>query len=417
MSKDALSGKTILISAFAANPHMSSETGIGWSFIKTTAEVASRHGMNVIAIMNQRSSVVIDEELLRCGLDRTVKTIGIGMPEALRFLLKPKLTRLEYLVWHFLAKKCVRSISRTTELVLAHHVTFATEMFPTPIVACARTTYKVWGPVGSAGDPAVYSVPPVTQAAKRERKLQWIRDQIVRVPMIITGRQVDMVLAQNQSVQEEFQKLRIPSEVFPNVIVKDSLTDEMDRAVAQVAEPSRGNRPLRILSVGHLVPRKRFELGLKALTSPLLSDAEYHIAGAPLPGYDDYLPEMATSMNIKERVTFLGKLDRAEILRSMANYDVLFHPSGREGASGVVGEATAVGIPVVCFSRTGASSVLDDAKIEGVQIAASNSISADDLARAILKAAALPRSRASSWNESRFRGLTEDLLSRWYRSV
>ena len=47
--------------------------------------------------------------------------------------------------------------------------------------------------------------------------------------------------------------------------------------------------------------------------------------------------------------------------RCAGRTSVLIHPSAREGASSIVGEATAAGLPVVCFAGTGAASVLDTA--------------------------------------------------------
>lgn len=402
----------VLISAFAANPQMSSETGIGWQFIVATIKAAAESDVHVVALMNHRSAVVVQAEVERLESTSNITIIGIDMPPGFKWLLRPQVTRLEYLLWNWLGKNRIRELSRRFDFILAHHVTFATEMFPTPITACGVETYKVWGPIGSAGDPRVYRVRPVTHLARREELLQRLRDAIVKVPMSVVGRKIDHVLAQNRRVSEAFMKKGISVEVFPNVIIKRELQEAIDAVSDRVLplDVHDYSRPLRILSVGHLVARKRFELGIKALTSESLANSSLHLLGRPLPGHPDILPGIAKDLGVSERVHFLGKLPRSEVLRCMADYDVLFHPSGREGASGVVGEATAMGMPVVCFDGTGASSVLDDANVAGVKLTADAQLSADDLADAIRRGAAITRSRSTEWSEARFEALQRRLI-------
>lgn len=403
----------VLISAFAAHPEMSSETGIGWQFLKATLSATREQGLEIVVLMNHRSSVVVQKELLHLGLADRVTLVGVDMPAGLKWLLRPQLTRLEYLVWNLLAQSQVRKLSRDFDFILAHHVTFATEMFPTPITACAPDTYKVWGPVGSAGDPEVYRVPPVNKDARREEILQRIRDFVVRLPMTLIGKKVDLVLAQNARVASEFAKRGIRAEVFPNVIIKEELQREIDSVFERPipTDIEDANRPLRLLAVGHLVARKRFELGMMALTSQYLRNSTFHIIGTPLQGHPDYLPSIASRLGVSRRVQFIGRRQRPEVLAAMADYDVLIHPSGREGASGVVGEATAMGIPVFCFEDTGAASVLDDAGASGIRLKATSATTADDLAKAIRSAASLPRTRSRTWNESRFQNLQLRLIT------
>ncbi|MEC5151138.1 glycosyltransferase [Cryobacterium sp. GrIS_2_6] len=404
--------KTIVISAFAANPAMSSETGIGWSFIKVTAQLAMERGLDVVVVMNLRSKGPVDAQLQAEGLDGVVETIGIDMPPGLRVLKKPQLTRFEYVVWWMLAGRVMRSLEASRPVFLAHHVTFATEVFPTPITAFSRRVFKVWGPIGSAGDSAVYKVKPLAMGVRREALTQALRDRIALLPAKAFGRRVDLVVAQNQAVGKIFERLGVRARVFPNVILKPELERAIDaaRRLRSDAE-DQPSQALRILSVGHLVPRKRFDLGLQALTHPLLENAHYELLGKPLEGVADSLPALAAELGVSDRVVFRGKLPRDQVLAAMATSDVFFHPSGREGASGVIGEATAIGIPVVCFANTGASSVLEEAGTSGVMIPATADLSVSTIAEALLEAARLPRAHTTLWTEARFKNFMQELIA------
>jgi len=404
--------KTIVLSAFAANPNMSSETGIGWSFIRATALNARKHDAKVVVVMNQRSVDPVNAQLKLEGLDGIVEAIGIDMPRSLRVLKDPRLTRFEYVVWWRLAMRVMKSLERNRNVVLAHHVTFATEVFPTPIAAFSKAVFKVWGPVGSAGDPEVYKVRPRARGIAKEAFTQTVRDAVAKLPAGYFGRRVDLVLTQNDAVSELFDKLGVRNRVFPNVILKPELEDAIKASRAQASGGPNGSRTgLRILSVGHLVPRKRFDLGLAVLLEPSMSEATYRILGKPLEGVADSLPELARTLGVADRVTFSGKVTRDQVLAAMFDADVLFHPSGREGASGVIGEATAVGIPVLCFANTGASSVLAASGASGEAITASADLPMSEIADAVLRVSTLPRTASSLWTQDRFQALCAELLA------
>jgi len=152
------------------------------------------------------------------------------------------------------------------------------------------------------------------------------------------------------------------------------------------------------------------EIGFAALTHPLLQGAEFHIFGAPLPGVSDYLPALALEMGVAGAVKFRGKLPREELMRQLALCDVLFHPSGREGASGTVGEATAIGLPVVCFASTGAASVLEACKGAGIVVDAARS-DAESIAAAIVEAASRSDRPTNDWFDDRIKRLQQRLVA------
>lgn len=393
----------VVISAFAADPRMSSETGIGWMYIKQVARylLEREYSGEFVIICNGRSSEAIGPELKAFGdLGLNIIVLGIDVPRMLTFLAKnPQLTRLEYLVWNAIARSRLRNKFHTADdAVLAQHITFATEMLPTPVTGLKCAAFRVWGPVGAAGDSNVYNLAPRNKYSRREARTQRLRDLLSLVAIRTFGSRVDLAVAQNSTVNKRFLKAGIASREFPNVIVSESLRGQAERIGAT---PSRGERPISILCVGHQIARKRFEVAVAALTAPELGSATLTFLGKPLPGSPDYLPGIVDDLGVRDRVYFKGKVPRTAVMKHMVEADVLVHPSAREGASGVVGEATAVGLPVVCFAGTGASSVLSASGASGIALPARGA-SIDDIARAIVECAALPREPVECWNEDRF---------------
>lgn len=394
---------TVVLVAFAANPEMSSETGIGWLYVRQALRHLKSVHFNgkIYIICNERSASSIREPI-RIEFSDCVRfeIVGIGMPRSLTFLeTNPQLTRIEYLVWNRMAKHRLRRVRGGGDVILAQHVTFATEMLPTPISVLKHSSFNVWGPVGAAGDSNVYKIPPISKYSRKELKTQRARDVLASLAIRAFGRRVSLAVAQNKTVEARFTRAGFDCITFPNVIVNEQLR-RIAADTAKTPMPLQKDR-LELVCVGHQIARKRFEIAIAALNEHPLADARLTLIGAPLPGSPNYLPAVAEELGVSDRVIFAGKLPRSEVLLRMCQSDVLVHPSAREGASGVVGEATTVGLPVFCFAGTGASSVLDASGGSGVALDASGATPLR-IATAIADCAKLPRILSSVWTEDRF---------------
>jgi glycosyltransferase involved in cell wall biosynthesis len=134
------------------------------------------------------------------------------------------------------------------------------------------------------------------------------------------------------------------------------------------------------------------------------------IIGKPLPGKENYLSGIAAALNVQDRVDFAGQVPQKEVFEAMLGADVFIHPSSREGGSGVVGEATAVGVPVVCFKGTGAAAVLELSGGHGVQVDASGDRSVNSLAAAVIAASRLGNRPSPVWLGDRYTDAEAGLL-------
>jgi glycosyltransferase involved in cell wall biosynthesis len=409
----------IVLSSFVLHPHMASEPGIGWQFLIATAKVAKARNAIVIAVTNPRSVEAVDGELEKLGLDDTIRLIGVSLPWQPSFFRwhNPKFTRLEHLLWSIAARPTMRQLAGANDIIYAHHVTFATELLPTPITALGNEVFRAWGPVGAGGVARVFRIPPRDRAANIQWGLQVSRDVVVRWPARMIASHVDLVLAQNHALESQLgPNLSSRLRVFPNVVVRADLLAEHDAAPEEGGRMDMGQGRPQILAVGHLIPRKRFDIAVRALAHPKMREARLHVVGAPINGRPNPLLAYAQRLGVADRVVLHGTKDRTEVLELMRGADVLMHPSGREGASGVVGEATAVGLPVVCYSGTGAASVLVESGSSGIALEPNPRNDENALAEALITAAALPRIQCTLWTEERLVALAEELFEKGCKS-
>lgn len=394
--------RAIVLSSFTVHPDMPSEPGIGWQFLIATLEHARTVDATVVLVTMRRSAQACAGRV-PAELEQHLEIVTVEIPLAPPFFRwhYPRFTRLEHELWVRLTVRHIREIERRYSVVYAHHVTFASEILSTPITRMSPNTYKVWGPVGAGGVAAVFAISPTSPASRRQRILQTVRDRVASIPATRIARQCDLVLAQNGAMEATVGHIDTEFRRFPNVVVD-----------LPTARPSRADHDgIEILVVGHLITRKRQELAIEALASTMLQNAHLHIVGFDSTSHGAYLRRRVEILGVHDRVTFHGSLDRAAVLDMMVHSDVLMHPSGREGASGVVGEAAACGLPVVCFERTGASSVLEDSGTSGVVLAADPTTTRDMLAAAIVRASTMPRISTTQWTKQRFVDLAAQLYA------
>jgi glycosyltransferase involved in cell wall biosynthesis len=378
---------------------------VGWRFLLATAEVARHNQAVVLVVTNKRSIRACAPEVHRRGLGDVVLLLAASNEwEPSWFRWKdPRMIRLEHILWSRRARGVLKRLQMEYEIVYAQHVTFASEILPTPITALDPRTLRVWGPVGSAGVPFVFRQLPWNGPVAKQYILQILRNVSAQFPARYTARRVDKVVLTGDATRRLFGPTPEIT-TFPNVIVDAELLASIDTDEAKVG--SAAAESLSILCVGHLIPRKRFDVAIRTLADPRLGRAHLHIVGNVHDSSARYLESYASRLGVARRVTFHGRITRPEVLKLMMSCSVLFHPSGREGSPHTIGEAAAVGLPVVCFAGTGAATVLAEGGSPGVILPTGNwSISRREVAGAVLKAAELPRRRSEHWTEERYRAL------------
>jgi glycosyltransferase involved in cell wall biosynthesis len=133
----------------------------------------------------------------------------------------------------------------------------------------------------------------------------------------------------------------------------------------QFTAVSRNPTDFNVVCVGRLEHWKGFHLAVSAFAAVAaeLPHAALHIVGeGPA---DAYLRGLVRQLALEQRVTFHGRLPRADVLDRLEQSHVLVHPSLHDSAGWATLEAAGAGLPVVCLDIGGpAFQVTDETGIK-----------------------------------------------------
>ena len=102
----------------------------------------------------------------------------------------------------------------------------------------------------------------------------------------------------------------------------------------------------------------------------------------------------AEKLGVDDRVSFLGRVPRAEVEALYESQDLFCFPSFREPAGGVLYEAMRHGLPVITADRGGPASIIDESA--GIRVPVTDPATfAADIAAALRRMALFPEHRAA----------------------
>jgi glycosyltransferase involved in cell wall biosynthesis len=331
----------VLMSAYACEPGMGSEPGVGWD---VACEMAKHHDIWVITRANNRE--VIEAELVNYPV-QGLHFVYYDLPKWSRWWKKVGHgVQLYYYLWQLGIYPLVKKLHREVGFNLAHHVTFVKYWVPS-LLALLPIPF-LWGPVGggeSAPKAFRKDFSPEGQRYERLRDLaRWLveRDPLVRR----TARKSKMALVTTKETYEQVLALWAGCVKMSGECALS--TQEIDRLKGMSLQEST---PIRFISMGRLLQWKGFHLGLRAFAQAGLANAEYWIIGdGPERGR---LEGIAQSLGMESRLQFWGKLPRYETLAKLGQCSMLVHPSLHDSGGWVCLEAMAAGKPVICLDLGG----------------------------------------------------------------
>jgi glycosyltransferase involved in cell wall biosynthesis len=332
----------VLLSAYACSPAAGSEPGVGF---ETLMAVAARH--EVWVLTRVKNALLVSEYLANHPLRDRIHIVPLDLsPMAMRLKRRLGATGLQWYYdrWQSRAGQAGAELQETVGVDVVHHVTFAADWSRAGVADIPAPF--VWGPIGGGvtapirlftilgwrGVLAELGRGAIRYAMRRRR---WYRS---------SWRSADVVLTQN-SETAALGPSRDQVRLLPN-----------STAVNLTSAPPAGPRTKEVIVVGRLIAWKGPLLALAAFRR--VSDPAATLTFLGSGPEQQRLARAASRWGLTDRVRFEGSIPREDVLQRVARAAVMLHTAVHEENSMAVGEALALGTPVVCLDRGGPPELL-----------------------------------------------------------
>ena len=330
----------ILMSAYACEPFKGSEPEVGWQW---ALQMARFHDVTVLTRSNNRENI-----------ERGLAALPPGTPvpcfiyfdtPGVFWWLKSRLRmpQLYYIIWQKSAWHVISELNKSARFDLLHHITFAGYRYTTAIwnhgVPC------IWGPVGGMEAMPSHLLPGQHFSTMIFEILRNANNALQSLPFhVIPERAAEstLTLVSTRETADVFKALGAETQTFPTIgISREAVSD-------RTLTPPTG--PLKLLFVGSIISLKGVELAILGLQAAR-SDATLTFVGDGK--YLDAAKALVRKLNLTDRVHFLGRKPREEVLKIYSSYHVFLFPSLHDSGAFVVIEAMAQGLPVICLDCGG----------------------------------------------------------------
>lgn len=336
----------VLVSAYACEPGLGSESGIGWNWVR---EIARHHDVWVITRENNVARVAAAAREL--GLDG-LHVEGFDLPRWARCWKRGSFGAVPYFyMWQLALAFRARALDRRIGFDVVHHVTFASSWIPSGL--CFVGKPFVWGPIGRHP-----RIPDrfLTRASWSARAGELVKSAAKRAceladPLLgLTRARADLIL----SIGPELADTLPPAQ---RARTRRELACGTESVTLDARRFERAGR-FEVLFAGRLVDLKGVRLALEAFARLAARAPEATLVFVGEGEQRAALEQRAAELGLTDRVEITGHRPRAEVLERMARSQVFLFPSF-EGAGMVVVEAMAAGNPVVCLDCGGPRAMVE----------------------------------------------------------
>ena len=329
-----------LISAYAIDPYLGSESGVGWNWVlqyERNYKVGDK-----ITVLTKKAN----EDSLRRGISEFgllhVDVAVCDVPKFLNWYREKNslFHHMYYILWQYQAWKWLKKSKRHYDII--HHVTWGDYRIPSEFYR-AKDAYTIWGPVGGA------QVTPVG-LKQYDTPMDRFREFVNKVTVL------------NPIYK---RKIRSFSKIFAsNIETYNAISKISYKNCSKLVEIGGGyetscgwknnehqNDRIVLLYVGRLIKKKGIEFLIEALKKlPLELNYVCKIYGEG--SLDKKIEKMIIEYGLSDKVFMMGYLPFDEIDNAYKGADIFLMPSLRETGGTVLVEAMSHYLPIVALDQS-----------------------------------------------------------------
>jgi glycosyltransferase involved in cell wall biosynthesis len=331
----------VLLSAYACIPNRGTEPGHGWGLAASLAQLGLV--VHVLTCLDNRD--LIEEQLAKTAIP------GLHFHYVAPYA-GARSEEVRYLLWQFAAVKPAKALHAKEHFDVVHHVTYGSVHVPTQLWRLGVPT--IFGPVGG-GQTAPESMLEYFGSDKKKEQARTLLTRAIQYSPFHRYwlSKMRRVLVANRETYDLVRFLgRKDAEMMFDVIIPDHFVAPAPRRFED------NPRPLKILWVGTMRPRKGLALSLDILAK-VKTPATLTVLGN---GFDeDVVRAMIATRGLTDRVIWEDRrLPWAEVKEAYLTHDVMLFNSLRESGGAQLVESMALGLPVVTLNMHGPAELVPD---------------------------------------------------------
>ncbi|MDB4225827.1 glycosyltransferase [bacterium] len=332
----------IFISAYACEPNLGSEIGVGWHWVLQMSQY-----FELWVLTRKSNQLGIEAWLEENPSYKNIHFIYFDLPYYLRFWKKGlRGVRTYYNIWQWCTNSIVKKTMLANRIKIFHHLTYGNALWS--VSSYGKKQFFVWGPTGGTETIAKdYS----KHYALKGRLIERLRRLVVKSLAYNFGfknrcKHANLILSKTEVHKKSIPiKYRTKAILFTDVAVADFEVENY------TFEKQSGM--LQYIVVGRLDPWRGFDILIEAFAKAVKKNAkiQLQIVGK---GMDlGRLQNLIRQFKMSNHITMLGEVSMEKYKQLMRETDVVVNPCLKEGAVTTAFDSMALGKPLICIDTTG----------------------------------------------------------------
>ena len=363
----------IFISAYACEPSLGSEIGVGWNWV---LEMSKYFELWVLTRKSNQKTIEIWLE--ENSNYKSINFVYFDLPYYLRFWKKGlRGVRTYYNIWQWCSNSIVKKTMQTNNIQIFHHLTYGNALWS--ISSFGMKQFFIWGPLGGT---EIIPRSFTRNYSFKGKLIESIRRKTIKLLPYNLGFQnrckhADLILSKT-----EIHKNNIPLRYkHKSVLFTDVAADNLKY---KLIDKQNKNNPIIFIVVGKLDPWRGFDLLIEAFAKALIKNKNIRlqILGE---GFDQKrLKNLILELGIAQNSQMFGHVSMKTYRTLMQKADVVVNPCLKEGAVTTSFDAMAMGKPLICLDTTGYTRYFSKEYAEIIPIQSRNK-TINNLSKALLK--------------------------------
>lgn len=333
----------IFVSAYACEPGLGSEIGVGWHWI---LEMSKYFELWVLTRESNRHT--IEPWIAAHPEFNKIHFLYFDLPKWARFWKKGlRGVRTYYNIWQACTNKIVKCTMIENDIHVFHHLTYGNVLWK--VSKYGQKQFFVWGPVGGL---ETITKDFSSHYDKRSKFIENLRRKVIANLALNRGfkkrcKNVDLMLCKTEITRNLIpKKYRNKGVLFTDVAVDKS-------SEINIPAEEKFHDKVKYLTVGRLDAWRGFDLVIESFANVVQKNKNVHLTIVGKGSDKDRLKGIITANNLNDYVTMTGKVSMDEYHKLLINSDVVVNASLKEGAVTVSFDSMALGKPLICLDTTG----------------------------------------------------------------